>query len=81
MEKVAFKSGANRGISFETSKKLAEKGIKVNSGHPGWVKTKLGSPNPPMEEIDSYETSLYLATLDKDGPRGGLFHKEETLPW
>jgi len=24
---------------------------------------------------------LYLATLDKDGPSGGLFHKGETLPW
>ena len=29
MEKVAFISGANRGIGFETAKKLAEKGIKV----------------------------------------------------
>ena len=32
MEKVAFISGANRGIGFETSKKLAEKGIKVILG-------------------------------------------------
>ena len=32
MEKVAFISGANRGIGFETSKKLAELGIKVILG-------------------------------------------------
>ena len=32
MEKVAFISGANRGIGFETSKKLAEQGIKVILG-------------------------------------------------
>ncbi len=32
MEKVAFVSGANRGIGFETSKKLAEMGIKVILG-------------------------------------------------
>ena len=32
-----------------------------------------------MEVKDSYETSLYLATLGKDGPSGGLFHKEEAL--
>ena len=32
MEKVAFISGANRGIGFETAKKLAEKGIKVILG-------------------------------------------------
>ena len=60
---------------------LKDTNIKVNSGHPGWVKTELGGPNAPMEVKDSYETSLYLATLDKDGPSGGLFHKEETLPW
>ncbi len=41
----------------------------------------LGVELAPMEVKDSYETSLYLATLDKDGPSGGLFHKEETLPW
>ena len=32
MTKVAFISGANRGIGFETSKKLAENGIKVILG-------------------------------------------------
>ena len=32
MEKVAFISGANRGIGFETAKKLAETGIKVILG-------------------------------------------------
>ena len=44
-------------------------------------KTDLGGPNAPMEVKDSYETSLYLATLNEDGPSGGLFHKEDILPW
>tara|TARA_B100000035_G_C21022874_1_gene564792 strand:- start:335 stop:1066 length:732 start_codon:yes stop_codon:yes gene_type:complete len=60
---------------------LKDTNIKVNSGHPGWVKTELGGPNAPMEVKDSYETSLYLATLDDDGPSGGLFHKKDSLPW
>ena len=55
--------------------------IKVNSGHPGWVKTELGGPKAPMEVKDSYKTSLRLATLDDDGPTGGLFHEEDTIPW
>ena len=33
-----------------------------------------------MEVKDSYKTSLRLATLDDDGPTGGLFHEEDTIP-
>ena len=32
MEKVAFITGANRGIGFETAKKLAQTGVKVILG-------------------------------------------------
>jgi NAD(P)-dependent dehydrogenase (short-subunit alcohol dehydrogenase family) len=55
--------------------------IKVNSAHPGWVKTELGGEGAPMEVVDSYKTSLYLATLDKNGPTGGFFHVTDELPW
>ena len=60
---------------------LKDTNIKVNSGHPGWVKTELGGPNAPMEVEESYKTSLSLATLDDDGPTGGLFHENDTIPW
>ena len=60
---------------------LKDTNIKVNSGHPGWVKTELGGPNAPMEVKDSYKTSLRLALLDSDGPSGGHFHEEDTIPW
>jgi len=55
--------------------------IKVNSAHPGWVKTELGGANAPMEVADSGKTSVRLATLDESGPSGGFFHEGETLPW
>jgi NAD(P)-dependent dehydrogenase (short-subunit alcohol dehydrogenase family) len=55
--------------------------IKVNSAHPGWVKTELGGPNAPMELSDSAKTSVRLATLGPDGPTGGFFHVNDTLPW
>lgn len=55
--------------------------IKVNSGHPGWVKTELGGPNAPIEVEDSYKTSVRLATLDENGPSGGLFHENDVIPW
>ncbi len=60
---------------------LKDTNIKVNSGHPGWVKTELGGPKAPIEVEDSYKTSLRLATLDDDGPSGGLFHEDDSIPW
>ncbi len=55
--------------------------IKVNSAHPGWVKTELGGPHAPMELVDSPKTSVELATLDANGPTGGFFHVGDALPW
>ena len=55
--------------------------IKVNSAHPGWVKTELGGPHAPMEIADSYKTTLRLATLNSHGPTGGFFHEADALPW
>jgi NAD(P)-dependent dehydrogenase (short-subunit alcohol dehydrogenase family) len=60
---------------------LKDSKIKVNSAHPGWVKTELGGPHAPMEIADSYKTSLRLATLDSHGPTGGFFHEADALPW
>ena len=68
-------------FTIHLANELKDTKIKVNSGHPGWVKTELGGPNAPIEVKDSFETSLHLATLDENGPTGGLFHKDETIPW
>lgn len=55
--------------------------IKVNACHPGWVKTDMGGANAPMEIHEGAETAVLLATLPKDGPTGGFYHKGEALPW
>lgn len=68
-------------FTIHLANELKDTNIKVNSGHPGWVKTELGGPNAPIEVKDSFETSLRLATLDENGPTGGLFHKDEIIPW
>lgn len=55
--------------------------IKVNSGHPGWVKTDLGGPLAPMDLSKGSKTSVQLATLPDDGPTGGFVHLGRPLPW
>jgi NAD(P)-dependent dehydrogenase (short-subunit alcohol dehydrogenase family) len=55
--------------------------IKVNSAHPGWVKTDMGGPAAPMEVSEGGKTSVQLATLPDDGPTGGYFHLGQPLPW
>jgi NAD(P)-dependent dehydrogenase (short-subunit alcohol dehydrogenase family) len=55
--------------------------IKVNSAHPGWVKTDMGGSAAPMEVSEGGKTSVQLATLPGDGPTGGYFHLGQPLPW
>jgi NAD(P)-dependent dehydrogenase (short-subunit alcohol dehydrogenase family) len=55
--------------------------IKVNSAHPGWVKTEMGGPGALMELADGAKTSAALALLPADGPTGGYFHMGKPLPW
>jgi len=60
---------------------LKDTKIKVNSAHPGWVKTEMGTDAAPMEIPDGAKTSVQLATLAADGPTGGYFHMGQALPW
>ncbi|MGA2051326.1 MAG: SDR family oxidoreductase [Terracidiphilus sp.] len=60
---------------------LRDTRIKVNSAHPGWVKTDMGGDQAPMELSEGAKTSAALATLPDDGPSGGYFHLGKPLPW
>ena len=60
---------------------LKDTPIKVNSAHPGWVKTDMGGAGAPMEIADGAKTSVALALLGEDGPSGTYSHMGNTLPW
>ena len=60
---------------------LRDTEIKVNSAHPGWVKTAMGGPAATMELSEGAKTAVALATLPHDGPSGGFFHMGKPLPW
>ncbi len=60
---------------------LKDTNIKVNSAHPGWVKTDLGTDAAPMNVVDGAKTSVELALLGDEGPSGKYIHLGQELPW
>lgn len=72
---------ALNGFTIHLAYELRGTKIKVNSAHPGWVKTDMGGKEAPMEIVDGAKTSVQLALLPDDGPNGGYFHLGEKLPW
>ena len=76
----ASKSALNA-FTIHLAYELRDTNIKVNSAHPGWVKTDMGGSQAPMELSEGGKTSAELATLPDDGPSGGYFHFGKPLPW
>lgn len=60
---------------------LRDSRIKVNTIHPGYVKTDMNAGEGELEIADGARTSVALALIDDNGPQGGFFHQGEVLPW
>ncbi|MGA3190201.1 MAG: SDR family oxidoreductase [Bryobacteraceae bacterium] len=76
----ASKSALNA-FTIHLAVELKDTKIKVNSAHPGWVKTELGGAGAQMEIPDGAKTSVDLALLGPDGPNGRFIHLGKELPW
>jgi NAD(P)-dependent dehydrogenase (short-subunit alcohol dehydrogenase family) len=76
----ASKSALNS-FTLHLAHELQGTPIKVNSIHPGWVRTVMGGQQAPLGLVEGAKTSVRLATLPDDGPTGGYFHLNESLPW
>lgn len=68
-------------LTISLAHELRNTRIKVNSAHPGWVKTDLGGSAAPMSVVDGAKTEVELATLGEDGPTGGFFHAGKEIAW
>jgi NAD(P)-dependent dehydrogenase (short-subunit alcohol dehydrogenase family) len=55
--------------------------IKVNSVHPGWVKTRTGGEAAPLEPAEGAGMNLEAVLIESDGPTGTFFEREGSLPW
>jgi NAD(P)-dependent dehydrogenase (short-subunit alcohol dehydrogenase family) len=76
----ASKSALNA-FTIHLAHELKDTNIKVNSAHPGWVKTDMGTEAAPMEIPDGAKTSVELALLGAEGPHGRFIHMGQELPW
>jgi NAD(P)-dependent dehydrogenase (short-subunit alcohol dehydrogenase family) len=68
-------------FTIHLAHELKGSNIKVNSAHPGWVKTDMGTDAAPMEIPEGAVTGVELALLGADGPTGGFFHLGKIVPW
>ncbi len=59
---------------------LRHTSIKVNSAHPGSVRTDM-NPSGTLTVEEGARTAVRLATLPASGPTGGFFHLNERLAW
>lgn len=55
--------------------------VKVNSAHPGWVKTDLGTDGAPMEVVDGAKTSVSLSLSEETDFSGKFIHMGEEVAW
>jgi NAD(P)-dependent dehydrogenase (short-subunit alcohol dehydrogenase family) len=67
-------------FTVHLAKVLRDSPIKVNSAHPGNVKTDMNSAGELTVE-EGARTAVELAMLADDGPSGGFFYNGKTLPW
>ena len=68
-------------FTIHLAHELRDTKIKVNSAHPGWVKTDMGGEGATLELEDGAKTGVNLATLPEDGSTGTFVHMGKAIPW
>jgi len=60
---------------------LRDSAHKVNTVHPGYVKTDMNRGEGELEVAVGAHSSVQMALLDADGPNGSFTYLGEVLPW
>ena len=67
--------------TVELAYELKDTAIKVNTIHPGYVKTDMNNGEGAIDIPEGAKTSVELALIGNDGPNGSYSHLGQTIPW
>jgi NAD(P)-dependent dehydrogenase (short-subunit alcohol dehydrogenase family) len=67
-------------LSVIQSEELAADRIRVNTIHPGWVRTDMGGPSASRSIEEGADTAVWLAT-EKDIPTGKYISERKEIDW
>lgn len=69
-------------ITLVVAHELKNKGdIKVNSVCPGWIRTRMGGNDAPLNPKDAVADVLWAGFLNEEGVTGGFFRGRKQLQW
>jgi NAD(P)-dependent dehydrogenase (short-subunit alcohol dehydrogenase family) len=68
-------------LTIQYAKELADTNILVNAGCPGYTATDLNGLRGVRTPQQGAAIAIRLATLPDDGPTGGFFDDNGTVPW
>ena len=68
-------------VTRQFAKVLANRGISVNTMHPGWVRTDMGGRTAPLSLEQGAETAVWLATEAPHSFTGKFFSEKKEMEW
>jgi NAD(P)-dependent dehydrogenase (short-subunit alcohol dehydrogenase family) len=68
-------------LTVQYANELRKDGVLVNAADPGFVDTEINNHSGHLTPAQGAAVVVRLATLGADGPTGGFFSEDGSVPW